>query len=117
MTMTRPQAIAEHEGESLFLLEERYNDNGSLAVVLMCDDGPYATLSINACDELDTDEFVVNHDVSRIKPLMESLLVCGLFEDTGRRVNYGFVTGQPVWRLRRFDDQEASYRPDAPIEV
>jgi|10_taG_2_1085330.scaffolds.fasta_scaffold41701_6 hypothetical protein len=115
--MIRPHAIAEHEGESLYLLEEKYRDNNALAILLMSDEGPYATLSINTDEELGDGEFVVNHDVSRNNSLMDSLLSCGAFEDTGRRVSYGYVTGQPVWRLRRSDDQKAPGCPDAPIEM
>lgn len=58
---------------------------------------PMARLSINV-DEvtLDEDEFILSHDCLRLK---DEVLESDLFEDTGRRVDYGMVAGQPVLRL------------------
>jgi hypothetical protein len=63
----------------------------------------FATLSINVPSvELKRDEFVLNHDLnSEIFADFRREMLEQYFEDTGKRVSYGFVIDQPVWRLRR----------------
>lgn len=76
-----------------------YYGNGRVAIKAESDQfGPWGTVSINVEDvALEDNEFVLNHD--SMDDSIESYLATGLFEDTGKRVNYGFVEGQPVWKL------------------
>jgi hypothetical protein len=77
-----------------------------IAILIDCEEGPYCKLSVNLsyCDpfaggKLQFGEFVVAHNAP--PALLEALLTAKYpwFEDTGRRVSYGFVTGSPVLRL------------------
>jgi len=79
--------------------------NGCTAVYARDDEGiPEATISINVeTAELDPGEFVVNHDIPRDQ--LDSWMASGVFRDTGRTVDYGFVRGQPVWELLKEDDE------------
>lgn len=72
---------------------------GGLAVRTVSEaEGPYATVSINVESvPLEDGEFVLNHDITM--DYREALLASGLFTDTMKRVSYGFIQGQPVWRL------------------
>jgi len=73
---------------------------GNIAVRSVSEyEGPYATISINVVEiPLEEGEFILNHD---IRPAyQEALMTSGLFEDTGKKVSYGFIQGQPVWRLK-----------------
>lgn len=74
--------------------------NGRIAIILTCLDGePYATVSVNLPDHpMDEGEFAIHHDIG--DHILDPLLACGLFEDTGMKVSYGFVVDQPVWRLK-----------------
>ena len=72
----------------------------NLAVTADCDDGaPWATVSVNIVGmTMDPDEFVVNHNILHYA---KDLLATGLFEDTGKRANYGFIRNCPVWRIKK----------------
>jgi hypothetical protein len=87
-----------YEDETHFIDELEYA-SGGLAVRTATEvDGLYASISINIeGTPLSEGEFVLNHDITR--NYREALLASGLFTDTGKRVTYGFVQGQPVWKL------------------
>lgn len=99
--------------ETLRICHARYGNNDRLAILLLDRDGArYATVSINVyldasrapsaaeadyCYDLAADEFVLNHDLS--PSLVAALERTSLFLDTGKRVDYGYVTGQPIWKV------------------
>lgn len=83
-----------------------YADVNPLAIVTEIEKSGerHAVFSVNAhSGEVDNgeviypNEFVVNHDVS--SKFLEVMMNSGLFEDTMKRVNYGYVTGAVVLRL------------------
>lgn len=94
---------------------------GNLAVILLQDGAAYAYLSVNVgglVDRLSPDEFVLHHDIEAelAKELLSDegksdleKLALGLFEDTGKRVSYGYVTDQPVWRLFDFEQRNKQW--------
>jgi len=89
-------------GETMTVFTEKYQTNDRLAVLVYCADGsPFCVPSINVTDAfgIEDDEFVLNHDVQG--GVKDDLIACGLFEDTGKRVSYGYVKSQPVWRLKK----------------
>ena len=66
--------------------------NGNLAVQLMQEGEPYATLSTNIDGiVLDKDCFIAKN-YSENKGLLEQFVESGLFEDTGEKVSSGFVS-------------------------
>lgn len=77
-----------------------YVNGGGTAIALYDDEGPYATLSVNALgttEALPQNEFCAKvwmENEHLRKPMLES----GLFEDTGRRVPLNQVTAE-VWRI------------------
>lgn len=82
----------------------RYPAGGATCVQLITSgDGspePLAMLSCNLVPDgarLAADEFTVKVWLENA-PLIQPLLGCGLFEDTGRRIPTGFVEA-PVWRM------------------
>lgn len=77
-----------------------YTDGNRVAIELLSnEDGPYSTFTVNVPEiRLETNEFILNHD--NHPKLEEAMMKTGLFEDTGKRANYGFVTGRPVWILK-----------------
>ena len=81
----------------------RYIDNNRLCVSVYTDGGiPYAHLSINVPNiPLKEGEFILNHSLNDcwFGDFLDAMLA--IFEDTGKRVHYGFVCDQPVWRRRR----------------
>ena len=61
--------------------------------------GPWGTISTNVIEvALEENEFVLNHDSQ--PDSIAAYMSTGLFEDTGKKVHYGFVRDQPVWRLK-----------------
>jgi len=58
---------------------------------------PFATISVNLGNAIEENEFVVSHNVQHFDA---DLLATGFFEDTGKRVDYGFVRQRPIWRLK-----------------
>jgi hypothetical protein len=71
--------------------------DGKFCVMLGTYYDRYGMLSINTDDELGATEFVINHDMR--EPVLGRVLDMGTFEDTGKRVDYGYVKGQAVWQL------------------
>ena len=97
------------EGVEYPVLLSTYPSSGRVAVLI----GTHHTrLSINVHEvHLAPGEFVLNHDVNnkRLNNNRKVLAVakdCGLFEDTGRTVNYGYIHNQPVWRVVNFEQDE-----------
>ena len=93
-------------GSELFhVYKSHYQANGATAITLMCDNGePYGHLSVNVdgvSDALPKGSFVVSHNVNdwENSAEMQKQLLHGFFEDIGETVSYGYVTGQPVWRI------------------
>ena len=78
----------------------RYSTNMSkLALILVEKGEPYCRVSVNTPDELEEDEFVVHHDFPLELLRFATLFMAPpVFEDTGKRVTFGF-TGGPVLRL------------------
>lgn len=91
----------------------RYSVGGGLHISLFSFlDGPYGTLSINLFGHQNTNliskigglaegEFVVNHDwfeVPSLREMLENILQLDLFEDTEKRVSYGFCKDIPIWK-------------------
>lgn len=65
--------------------------NGRLAVKFNCDEGPYATLTVNLQNEyLDEDEVFIK-DWSENEALALALINAGWIEYTNREVQAGFV--------------------------
>ena len=81
-------------GESVIVGTRTY-PNGRIAITLTCEDGmPYATVSTNVPEiNLQEREFILSHNCSSI---LGHLMSAGLFVDTGKKVDYGFVVGQPI---------------------
>lgn len=80
-----------------------YVSNSRVCVHVFEEGMPYANLSTNVEDVvLEDNEFVLNHDL--ISPLFHQfigeMLTSGHFEDTGKRVNYGYCRNVPVWRVK-----------------
>ena len=61
-------------------------------------EGQIATLSINTGVVFPEDQFVVNNAIVQQPHLLQALLDSPLFEDTGERVDYGYITDAPVFR-------------------
>lgn len=68
-----------------------------VAVSVFSSTGQLGRVSIHTEHLLDPGEFVVSHDMPLeiLFQLRESMH----FEDTGKRVNYGYIQDQPVWKL------------------
>ena len=92
-----------HLGDTIkgYLIFDSYQKNpNNIAVVLMGWNEDqywenYSSLSINVAP-MNPGEFVLNHDCTEI---MQSLVSQGLFELTGKTINYGYVRNQPVYRI------------------
>ena len=92
----------EEKEVELFIEEQTYYSNKRLAIQLISEtEGPWATLSINVEHiPLEVDEFIV--PVRNLgKDLIKAALESGYFEDTNKRVDYGFVKDDPVWKYKR----------------
>ena len=78
-----------------------YRDGNRVAIQLFSEEhGPYASFSVNIPDiRLEEDEFVLNHDNN--SKLEETMMKSDLFEDTGKKANYGFVKDRPIWKVKQ----------------
>ena len=86
----------EYDGSLQF---DRYADNNNLAVRLVADNQPYATLTvIIQCTVLFDDEFV-SKTYSENEGLCEQLIEAGCFEKTGKVAMVGFAGEQPILRV------------------
>lgn len=82
----------------------RYPVGGAIAVQLVCADmgeplGIFSTNLVPYGAKLDETEFCAKV-WSENAPLVEPMLACGLFEDTGRVEPTGYLLA-PVWRVRK----------------
>jgi hypothetical protein len=65
---------------------------------------PFATLSVNVPDEegLQEDEFIFpQYKLDILPEILESMRKSPLFEDTGKRANFGLVVDQPIFKIVR----------------
>ena len=92
-------ATFDHDGESLGVMRYAYS-NGRVAILVeAANDEAFADVSVNVVAvQLAEGEFVIHHDLD--SDLRQKLRDTGLFEDTGRTVSYGYVTGAEIWRLK-----------------
>lgn len=93
-------------------------------VAILLGNGPpapwEAILSVNVPDRavLEFGEFILNHNcekellVAVMKPMSDLASLAPLFEDTGRRVSYGYVKDQPVWRLIDYENRIERWRKE-----
>ena len=88
-------------GEPVCVVVSSYEtDRNKVAIVAVVVHGEqFGVLSVNVDQPLDKDEFVVSHNVS--PEIMAKLLESTNFADTGKRMSYGFVVNQPVYRIVR----------------
>lgn len=84
-------------------IEEGAYRTGGLCLRVWTQEGPWGTLSVNVGIPLEEDEFVLNHDLNYDKGslVLRAIIESGTISDTGKRVSYGFVKNQPVYRLNR----------------
>lgn len=79
-------------------------DMTSLALMLHLPDGrPYARVSVfveGVSASLPSGTFVMHHDCTYDPSFVQQLVRSGLITDTGHAVDYGFVKGAPIYRLR-----------------
>lgn len=75
--------------------------NGRLAIkAYLANHEPWGVLTVNLPDDpLEPGEFFVKHWGGN-EPLVEAALACGLFIDTGKRVETGYVHAH-VWRMAK----------------
>src|SRR5690242_4416867 len=93
-------------GEKITVIKDYYTNNNRLAVLLRTENGePYATLSANVpTAKLLDGEFAVKN-YSGNEEIAKAAMYSGIFVDTGKRVQSGYVE-MPVWRFR-FNTQGA----------
>jgi len=85
-------------GQQLKIIEEQYR-NKRIALQIYDEEGPYCTLTTNIVGEtLQPGEFFIKN-WSENEEIAAAALNSGIFEDTGRRVNSGFIE-VPVWRFK-----------------
>jgi hypothetical protein len=84
----------------IFLTEDRYVDNGRLAIQAICEDGePFGMLTVNLDTPLADDEICVkvwSENSAWVPQVLAALK--SKFIPTGREVPTGFVTA-PVYRI------------------
>ena len=79
--------------ETIFFKKEKYQADRSLAICIMCEDGPYATLSTyleGQMSVLDSDEFFCK-TYSENERVFSFLLEKGYIELTGKVVDNGYM--------------------------
>lgn len=85
--------------KDLKIVVSKYLIDDQTAVALRTPDGiPYATLSVNVEDAPVLDNEFVVKTYSENEGLAE--IYAHHFEDTGKRVSFGFVKDAPIWRLK-----------------
>ena len=84
-------------GEECTLRFSRY-PNDRLAIRLMCSEGPMAVATVNLPDEMLDEGYVFIKTYSENEGMLEALVSAGIVEDTGMRVNTGYVT-VPICKL------------------
>ncbi len=98
--------------ETMIIEVGSYISGGNVCVDIICEDGiSFANLSVNLHGHsssnieqvgLEKNEFVINHNLynnSYGSKYLASFLLSGIFEDTGKKCNYGFCRDIPIWRL------------------
>ena len=86
-------------GHEVSVHKTRYTNSNRPAVQLIdeTEGCPFCMLSVNMSAELGDEEFVVK-DWSENEEVAVAALASGLFVDTGRKVQVGFVEA-PIWRF------------------
>lgn len=91
----------EIDGDQIAVMRTTYSAGGAIAIQLydLADGAPYTRLSVNPEKPiaLGPDEFIAK-TWSENEYVADAARASDLFEDTGRRVPMGFVTGE-VWRI------------------
>jgi hypothetical protein len=85
------------DGEEISIIQEEYKAGG-IALQLMDEEGPYATFTYCVPGVVLGDGEFLAKTVSENESLRQPMLDTGLFVDTGRRVESGFVEIE-VWKL------------------
>lgn len=86
-------------GEKVDIMQTQYRD-GRPCLQLMCDEGPYATFSVNVPTiGLEPGQVAVK-TWSENESLREPMLATGLFKDTGIRIPCGFSDAE-IWTMTR----------------
>jgi len=86
-----------HEGQFQF---DRYASDNKLAVQIMSrtEDGkflePYATVSVCTEHTLESEDEFVAKEYSENEGLVQQFIDAGYFEETGRTVQFGYVSGR-----------------------
>ena len=86
----------EYDGSLQF---NRYHANNNLAVQLVADNQPYATLSTNVEGVVLMDDEFVAKTYSENEGLCEQFIEAGCFEKTGKVAVVGFAGEQPILRV------------------
>lgn len=92
----------EFQGMMLRVEYSTYCNGNGLAVVLIdtAEDETYAVLSINVPEvHLFKNQFIAK-TYSENEPVAAHVLALGLFKDTGRRVQTGYVSS-PIWEVKK----------------
>lgn len=85
------------DGEEIDILHTQYK-NGTIGLQLMDDEGPYATFTYGLPGvALAEGEFLAKAGAEN-ESLRQPMLDTGLFVDTGRRVESGFIEIE-VWKM------------------
>jgi hypothetical protein len=80
-------------GQTFGLSFRRYADNGRVVIDLVDDEGVYARATSNLPEVTLAPDEVIIKDWSENAGMTEALVAAGVVEDTGRRVNAGYVQG------------------------
>jgi hypothetical protein len=80
--------------------------NGRLAIQANCDDGPYGKLTVNLPDDPIGPREIFVRTTEENEYLAKAAMKTGLFEDTGKKVQSGFIEVS-VWKLKDGVENEA----------
>lgn len=79
-------------GETIELYRSTYADNGRLAIVAMCEDGPYGVATVNLSDYWLTNERCAFMDTNNSRALVDRIEELGIGEWTFGQARSGFCT-------------------------
>lgn len=85
------------DGEEISIMQGQYRDGG-IALQLMDEEGPYATFSYCIPGTPLADNEFLAKTGSENESLRQPMMDTGLFVDTGRRVESGFIEIE-VWKM------------------
>jgi hypothetical protein len=85
--------------KDIIVIKTSRYQNDNLAVMAFMESGePYAHVSVNVAP-LESNEFVLHHDLNRDKKFLDALINTGFVEYTDNFISYGFVEDQPILKL------------------